>query len=200
MLVIKSEPLEDNTRPLEDDQVDQFWRDGFLMARGLFDREEMDLLLKTARHDQGMLGHEFGMKDRGGLAVKLSLWNHPGDDIYGMFSRCRRVVDSCEQLLGQEVYHYHSKMILKEPRVGGAWEWHQDYGYWYKNGCLLPDMVSSSAYPRASANGSVPPGHWAYAYRHTKQSCKPLAPSQGRWCSRAPITSTKSGSRAAAVE
>ena len=78
----------------------------------------------------------------GGLAVKLSLWNHPGDDIYGMFSRCRRVVDSCEQLLGQEVYHYHSKMILKEPRVGGAWEWHQDYGYWYKNGCLLPDMCS----------------------------------------------------------
>jgi len=30
--------------------------------------------------------------------VKLSLWNHPGDDIYGTFSRCRRVVDSCEQL------------------------------------------------------------------------------------------------------
>ena len=47
-----------------------------------------------------------------------------------------------EQLLGDEVYHFHHKMMLKEPRVGGAWEWHQDYGYWYKNGCLLPDMVS----------------------------------------------------------
>ena len=22
-------------------------------------------------------------------------------------------------------YHYHSKMMLKEPKVGGAWEWHQ---------------------------------------------------------------------------
>lgn len=31
----------------------------------------------------------------------------------------------------------------KEPRVGGAWEWHQDYGYWYKNGFLYPeDMIS----------------------------------------------------------
>lgn len=157
MLVIKSEPLADNTRPLADDQLDQFWRDGHLMVRGMFDREEMDLLLTTARHDQGMLKHEFGMKDRGGLAVKLSLWNHPGDDIYGTFSRCRRVVDSCEQLLGQEVYHYHSKMILKEPRVGGAWEWHQDYGYWYQNGCLLPDMVSCliALDPATKENGAI---------------------------------------------
>ena len=155
--VVKPDALPDNTRPLSDAQLDQFWRDGFLMARSLFDREEMDLLLSTARHDQGMLGHEFGMKDRGGLAVKLSLWNHPGDDIYGTFSRCRRVVDSCEQLLGGEVYHYHSKMILKEPRVGGAWEWHQDYGYWYKNGCLLPDMVSCliALDPATRENGCI---------------------------------------------
>jgi hypothetical protein len=47
-----------------------------------------------------------------------------------------------ESLLGDEVYHYHHKMILKEPRIGGAWTWHQDYGYWYNNGCLLPDMAS----------------------------------------------------------
>jgi len=47
-----------------------------------------------------------------------------------------------EQLLGGEVYHYHTKMMLKEPRVGGAWEWHQDYGYWYHNGCLFPYLAS----------------------------------------------------------
>jgi ectoine hydroxylase-related dioxygenase (phytanoyl-CoA dioxygenase family) len=33
-------------------------------------------------------------------------------------------------------------MTMKEPFVGGAWEWHQDYGYWYNNGCLYPDMAS----------------------------------------------------------
>ena len=47
-----------------------------------------------------------------------------------------------EQLLGGEVYHYHSNLMLKEPRVGGAWECHQDYAYRYQNGCLLPDMAS----------------------------------------------------------
>jgi ectoine hydroxylase-related dioxygenase (phytanoyl-CoA dioxygenase family) len=62
--------------------------------------------------------------------------------MYGMFARCRRVVEACEQLLDDEVYHYHSKMIMKDARVGGAWAWHQDYGYWYQNNVLFPDLVS----------------------------------------------------------
>ena len=33
------------------------------------------------------------------------------------------------QLLGGELYHYHSKVIQKEARTGGAHIWHQDYGY-----------------------------------------------------------------------
>jgi ectoine hydroxylase-related dioxygenase (phytanoyl-CoA dioxygenase family) len=62
-----------------------------------------------------------------------------------------------ERLLGGEVYHYHHKMILKEPFSGGAWEWHQDYGYWYENGCLFPDLASCMiAVDRANrANGCL---------------------------------------------
>ncbi|NQU12439.1 phytanoyl-CoA dioxygenase family protein [bacterium] len=131
-----------NTHPLTDDQVAAFRRDGHLICRRYYDAEEMRLLLQTAKADREMLGHSIGVNDASGRQSKLSLWNHPGDDIYGMFSRGRRMVDGMEQLLGGEVYHYHSKMMLKEPKVGGAWEWHQDYGYWYQNGCLLPDMAS----------------------------------------------------------
>ena len=80
--------------PLTRQQVEQFHRDGYLIGKGLFDQEEMDLLLTTAKHDQNMLSHGFGVKDRSGLRSKLSLWNHPGDDIYGMFCRCRRMVDA----------------------------------------------------------------------------------------------------------
>ena len=55
-----------------------------------------------------------------------------------MVAAAPRVVDRIEGFLGGEIYHYNSKMMLKEPRVGGAWEWHQDYGYWYQTGCLYP--------------------------------------------------------------
>jgi len=79
------------------------------------------------------------------------------DDIYSFIGRGRRIVDAMEQLLGDEVYHYHSKMMLKEPKVGGAWEWHQDYGYWYKNGVLYPRLASALiAVDRANlANGCL---------------------------------------------
>ena len=43
---------------------------------------------------------------------------------------------------GDEIYHYHSKLMMKNARSGGAKLWHQDYGYWYKNGCLFPEMGS----------------------------------------------------------
>ena len=59
-----------------------------------------------------------------------------------MVSCSHRVVDAMEAMLGGEVYHYHSKLLYKKPEVGGAWEWHQDYGYWYKNGCLYPYLAS----------------------------------------------------------
>jgi ectoine hydroxylase-related dioxygenase (phytanoyl-CoA dioxygenase family) len=34
-------------------------------------------------------------------------------------------------------------MILKDAKVGGAWAWHQDYGYWYQNGVLMPLLTSA---------------------------------------------------------
>ena len=40
------------------------------------------------------------------------------------------------------MYHYHSKLMMKEARTGGQHVWHQDYGYWYENGCLYSDMGS----------------------------------------------------------
>ena len=130
------------TGPLSELQIDSFNQDGYLVIRGLLDVEETELTLKAARQDEAMRINAMEVIDTKGRATNLSLWNHPGDDIYGAICRSRRIVDSMEQLLGDEVYHYHSKLSAKEPKVGGAWEWHQDYGYWYQNGCLFPDLAS----------------------------------------------------------
>jgi hypothetical protein len=102
----------------------------------------MDLLLKIAKADKALEGEAYARKDAEGNLTRLSLRNELSDDIYSAIVRCHRMVDPVEQVLGGEVYHYHHKMMLKEPRVGGAWEWHQDYGYWYNNGCLFPFMAS----------------------------------------------------------
>ena len=127
---------------LSDKQLTDYGRDGFVLARGMFDAEETDLLRRSALTDRALDRHSFGRADGEGGTVRLSLWNHPGDTIYGMFARCRRMVDSAEKILGGEVYHYHSKMILKDAKIGGAWAWHQDYGYWYHFGVLYPMLTS----------------------------------------------------------
>jgi ectoine hydroxylase len=106
--------------PLADNQVRDYHRDGYVLARGMFDAEEIRLLAQAAREDRALDQHSFGRADGEGGTVRLSLWNHPGDTIYGMVARCESIVDSAAKLLGGEVYHYHSKMIMKDARVGGA--------------------------------------------------------------------------------
>jgi len=128
--------------PLTGAQVDQYDSDGFLVIKALFDEEEIGLLRRAAKEDKQLDDHAFGRADGEGGTVRLSLWNQPGDGIYGAFARCDRLVSIAGQLLRDEPYHYHSKMIMKDARVGGAWTWHQDYGYWYNNGVLTPNLTS----------------------------------------------------------
>lgn len=70
------------------------------------------------------------------------MWKHPGNDVTGMVARCKRLVDTVEVLLEGEVYHYHTKLMMKDAKTGGRHLWHQDYGYWYKNGMLRPDALT----------------------------------------------------------
>lgn len=124
------------------EDIENYQQDGYIIVRNLFTEEEINLLGQTARADNEMDKSSTKRDDGEGNAVRLALWNHPGDGIYGMFARCKRVVDRVEDLLNDEAYHYHSKMVLKDAKVGGAWAWHQDYGYWYQNGVLSPNLCS----------------------------------------------------------
>ena len=131
-----------NPFSLSQEHLQNFKDDGYFIVEGLFDDEEMDLLRNIARRDLPLAGTVAGRRDGQGGVVKLSVSNELGDDVYAAIVRSRRIVNTMEQILDGEVYHYHHKMILKDPFVGGAWEWHQDYGYWYHNGCLFPHLAS----------------------------------------------------------
>ena len=122
--------------------VARYDEDGYIFVRGLFDAEETDLLRRAMEEDPAIRDHSLLRADQEGGATRISLWNRAGDSVYGLAARTPRVVDTAEALIGEPVYHFQSKLTAKEPRVGGAWEWHQDYGYWYYNGCLEPKMLS----------------------------------------------------------
>lgn len=127
---------------LDEQQIAAYHTDGYVIVPGLFDGEEVDLLRRAMEEDPAIAAHALIRADQEGFGTKIALWNRAGDSVYGMAARCQRLAGAAETLIGEEVYHFQSKLTAKEPRQGGAWEWHQDYGYWYHNGCLRPDMLS----------------------------------------------------------
>src|SRR5713101_1434613 len=142
---------------IQDSLIPQYHKDGYILLKGMLDAEETNLLARAAREDRVLDQKSFGKSDGEGGTVRLSLWNHPTNTIYGMIARSESIVGTAERLLDDEVYHYHSKMIMKDAKVGGAWAWHQDYGYWYQNGVLTPNLcsVSIAVDPATKENGCM---------------------------------------------
>jgi hypothetical protein len=133
-------------------QIESYHRDGFLILPQFFSSEEIALLYSVAT-DENVTSNSFDLNDQDGKKTKLTLWFTAGDDSFGLMSRCQRMIKSVQQLLGPgEVCHFHSKIMQKQPKVGGAWEWHQDYGYWYKNGFLFPEAMISVMLALTDAN------------------------------------------------
>src|SRR5258708_12416709 len=124
--------------PITPDRLTEYRQKGYVLVRRRFNSEGIDLPRRSAKQDKTLDDHAFGRDDGRGKIVRLSLWNHPGDTIYGMFARCESIVNSAERILDGEVYHYHSKMIMKDAKTGGAWAWLHAYGYWYQNAVLAP--------------------------------------------------------------
>jgi ectoine hydroxylase-related dioxygenase (phytanoyl-CoA dioxygenase family) len=123
-------------------KIAEFNRMGYILVRQLFTSAETQILIQYAKQDQSLAAQSTTRSDSKGGQTKLALSNDLEDNLYAAVVQSRRVADNMDRLLQDEVYHYHHKMMLKEPLVGGAWEWHQDYGYWYDYGCLYPTMAS----------------------------------------------------------
>jgi len=117
-----------------------FSNDGYVLKKNLFSEDEINKLKKFIESSSDKQNDARETRSSTGK-LSITLWDHPSDDLFGKFSTNERIVKPMEEYLGDEVYHYHSKIIWKKPGDGG-FDWHQDYGYWYHNACLYPDMGS----------------------------------------------------------
>ena len=127
---------------LKVEEKTQFYQDGFILKKKLFSDIEVSRIKASLEKDPLIKKHMFDREDAQGNATISVQWNNPGNSSYGVGARMKKIVDVVEILLNGEVYHWHSKVTAKAAREGGAWEWHQDYGYWYNHGCLYPEMLS----------------------------------------------------------
>jgi len=136
------------------ENIADYERDGYVIIKNFLQTNEVDKLYGIATGDDTLLKHAFDLNDQSGKKTKLTLWYTPGNDAYGLLTKSKRMVESVDKIMegDSSVCHFHSKLMQKEPRVGGAWEWHQDYGYWYKNEFLLPGQMMSVMVAITDAN------------------------------------------------
>lgn len=134
-----------------------FNENGYVLIKGMLKPEEVKKLYDIATHDQVISDKSFDRGDANGLRTKLALWYSLADDAYSLLARSKRIVEGVQLLLDAEPAHFHSKLMQKEPKVGGAWEWHQDYGYWYRDGFLYPQLLSvlTALSPATKENGCL---------------------------------------------
>lgn len=123
----------------------RYARDGYILRRGLLGADEVAKFRNHARaqlEKEQRAGAVMTKGDKEGKATLLKMWTKAENDQYGLLARDERMVDLAEDAIGKPIYLYSHKMTMKQPHEGGAWEWHQDFGYWYNYGCLAPDMMS----------------------------------------------------------
>ncbi|XP_060558238.1 sushi, von Willebrand factor type A, EGF and pentraxin domain-containing protein 1-like [Ruditapes philippinarum] len=124
-----------------DDMKAKFDNYGCILVRNFLSKEEVTHI-KTSFESDEFKAYMYALDNSEGRETHMIIWKQPGDDITGILGRCEKVVTTCENLLGGEVYHYHSKLMGKPPKEDGRHLWHQDDGYGYENGCLYLNMIT----------------------------------------------------------
>lgn len=129
---------------LTEDRVADYHRDGYVLLENAFTPEEVRAMIDDIEGGDGRITtHTRGNEDQSGRKAKLAIWHELGDDIWAAASTSPRIVNNVRMLLGEEAAFFHGKVMLKEAGTGGAWEWHQDYGYWYNQGFAFPRLLSA---------------------------------------------------------
>ncbi|MGM0577885.1 MAG: ectoine hydroxylase [Myxococcota bacterium] len=157
--------------PLSAEEVEAFERDGFLILRGLFTREEVARYRAELSHLAGseqVRALPETITERGSGEVRSIFRVHLLSRIFERMSRDRRLVERVSQLLDSQVYVYQSRVNYKPGMTGERFFWHSDFETWHTEDGL-PRMRTVSASinltPNYEFNGPlmlIPGSQWYY--------------------------------------
>lgn len=141
-----------STFRLISEQVNQFWKDGYIANVPILTPEQCDLILKEYQfylegdectHPGRDLLYEFHSNQSGDptnvLVHVLGHWRLTS--LFHDLVFHPKVVVPCSQLLVEKeekaVRFWHDQLFAKPAKYGGVVAWHQDYSYWTRT---IPQM------------------------------------------------------------
>jgi len=105
---------------------------GFLVLPSVFDADELALIRAASLRMLERRGPEVVSEDDDPSIVKMIFGVHETDDVLGRVARHPRLVAPMEQLLGERVHLFQSRINVKRPFRASGWAWHQDFNQWHR--------------------------------------------------------------------
>ena len=143
---------------LNEQEVADFHHEGYIIRRGLFDAEEMELLRTAAKTDLALADPCLRCQGPTGVcyaAVAVERGGRRPVRRRGPLPPHRRCHGSPAGRRGLSLPFQDEREGALPRAVPG--DRHQDYGYWYQNGCLFPYMASAfiAVDPNTRENGCM---------------------------------------------
>jgi ectoine hydroxylase len=175
-------------------QLDQYNKDGYLVARGLISADELGDLhhempgLLNGDEAQDRMHRE---REKSG-AVRQVYLAHRHSPAYKALARSPKLLDPVHQIIGNGVYVWHSKINVKDAFEGTVWLWHQDYGYWMWDG-VDPKFVSCMVMlDKATVNnGSLMVVAGSHKWGRQEHYADTVTTSYKQWCIDTPTLKQK---------
>ena len=122
---------------LNQQQLEDFERDGYLFFPSLFNADEVKTLIDEVPLLYSQQRPE-NVREKGSDAVRTNFAAHMYSAPFARLGRHPRMIDPVRQILGEELYMHQFKINGTRAFDGDVWQWHQDYGTW-KNDDQMPE-------------------------------------------------------------
>lgn len=129
------------------EEATAYTRDGYLVRKDFLSKEIVSLYADRVRApitNDISSGVVVSKKDIEGRTALVRGLAKADEELYGFIGRDKRLVDLAQDAIGAPVYRYGHEITLKQPdEIGdGAWDWHQDFGFFYSDGLLAPQLAA----------------------------------------------------------
>lgn len=122
---------------LNQQQLEQFDRDGYLFFPSHFTPEEVKKLTDEVPSLYAQDRPE-NIREKGKTSVRTNFAAHMYSAPFARLARHPRMIRPVEQLFDEKLYMHQFKINGKMAFDGDVWQWHQDYGTWL-NDDAMPD-------------------------------------------------------------
>lgn len=123
-------------------QINEYHTKGFLILDTLFNKEEIQSLTEAVRKIDNKPVPNI-IREENGEIRSVFAPQHTRKEFNWLYKQ-ERLVKPTQQLLdNSSIYLYQYKLNNKRAFKGGAWEWHQDFPFWYiDDGVKEANMLS----------------------------------------------------------